>query len=67
MAAKNLDLKIAALRRGLRQRDIAIATGVSDDKISRIMSGLYTPSPELARRIAKLLRVRMSKVLAKQI
>jgi transcriptional regulator with XRE-family HTH domain len=48
------------IRRGLRQVDVAIAAGVSDQTVSRIERGhLETLSVKILRRVARVLEVRL--------
>lgn len=50
-----LAMKIARLRRGLTQLQLAHALGVREDVITYIETGRRTPTPELRQKIENLL------------
>jgi lambda repressor-like predicted transcriptional regulator len=51
----NLPLKIALLRAGMRQIDLARRTGLGESRVSRIVNAYYMPTPEEKRKIARAL------------
>jgi transcriptional regulator with XRE-family HTH domain len=53
---KNLNFKIARLRNGLRQIDIANKTGLSTSLLSLYENNLKTPSKEHATKINEVLK-----------
>lgn len=55
MSEFGLALKIARLRRGLTQLQLARALGVREDIITYIETGRRTPTPELRERLEALL------------
>lgn len=52
--------------KGLNQKDIAHAVGVSDQMISFIMRGLKEPSITVLGRIAKVLEVPVAELIAEE-
>jgi transcriptional regulator with XRE-family HTH domain len=48
----NLPLKIALLRGGMRQIDLARKTGLAESRVSRIVNAYHMPTPEEKRNIA---------------
>ena len=54
--AKGLDLKIARLRAGLRQYEVAARVGVTATKLCEIEGGRRSPSPELLERILAVIQ-----------
>lgn len=50
-------IKLARMRGGLRQIDIARKIGVSESQLSKIETGRIEPSGEILARIAEVLRV----------
>jgi len=46
-----LDIKIARIRAGLRQYQVAMSVGISPARLSEIEAGRRRPSPELLERI----------------
>lgn len=55
-------LKLHLLRRGLTQRGIAKAIGISEAHLSRIVHGEVRCRARLRRRIAEVLQVRVNEV-----
>jgi len=57
MATKvnGLDIKIARLKAGLRQYDLAARLGIPPSRLSEIESGRRKPAPEIMRQIHKIL------------
>jgi len=51
----NVTLKMAIFKKGLTQRDVAIATKIDESRISRIIRGYEVPTYEVKREIAKFL------------
>lgn len=49
--------KIARNKRGLTQTDLAKIANIDQANISRIESGLQIPTPEVAEKLAKALRI----------
>ena len=52
-----VNLKIAAILAGKRQREIAAATGVAESRLSSIFCGAVDPSPRERSLIKKVLHV----------
>lgn len=52
------NLKIALLRSGRRQYEIAAKSGISETRLSRIVTGRALPSPDEIERIASALECR---------
>ena len=50
-----LDIKIAGLKAGLRQYDLAAILGIPPSRLSEIESGRRKPAPEIVRQILKIL------------
>lgn len=57
MATKvnGLYIKIARLKAGLRQYDLAARLGIPPSRLSEIESGRRKPAPEIIRQILKIL------------
>ena len=49
--AVGLDVKIARVRAGLRQYQVAMSVGISPARLSEVEAGRRRPSPELLERI----------------
>lgn len=49
-----LELKIARIRAGFRQYELAAKVGITQTKLSEIECGRLQPSPELLQRILEL-------------
>ena len=52
---KGLDIKIARLKAGLRQYDVAAQLGIPPSRLSEIESGRRQPSDELLQRLLEVL------------
>jgi transcriptional regulator with XRE-family HTH domain len=50
-----LEMRMARLRRGLRQRDVAVSLGIAPQRVSDFEQGLRDPSEEQATLLGKLL------------
>jgi len=50
-----VDIKIARIRAGLRQYEVAASVGIPPNRLSEIESGRRRPSPELLSRIIKVI------------
>jgi len=50
-----LEVKIARLRAGFRQYDLAARLGIPQSRLSEIESGRRKPSPEIVGRLFKIL------------
>lgn len=48
-------LRLARMRRGLRQIDLAIRVGISPARISYYETGILEPTPEVIKKIADVL------------
>ena len=51
------EFKKIRMERGLRQFDVALRTGVSESKLSKIETGRIVPDPDLVGKIAAVLDV----------
>lgn len=51
-----VDIKIARIRAGLRQYDVAARVGILPNRLSEIESGRRQPSPELLERILSVIK-----------
>lgn len=54
---KLVDLKIAMIRRGVRQNHLALELGWDPAKLSRIMNGMKVPTAEERRAISDCLKL----------
>jgi transcriptional regulator with XRE-family HTH domain len=52
---KNIDFKIARIKKNLRQIDISFKTGISTSLLSIYENGLKVPPPEHAKQINAVL------------
>ena len=52
-----LDLKLARIRAGLKQYEVASKVGIGPTQLSEIETGRREPLPQLLQRILKVLRV----------
>lgn len=52
---KGLDIKIARLKAGMRQYDVAARLGIHPSQLSEIESGRRQPSPELLEQLMQIL------------
>ncbi len=52
---KGLDFKIARLKAGYRQYEVAAKLGIHPSQLSEIESGRRKPSPELLQRLLQIL------------
>ena len=50
-------IKLARMKRGMRQLDVAVKVGIGETRLSRIETGRETPDPELIAKIAEVLGV----------
>jgi transcriptional regulator with XRE-family HTH domain len=48
----NIILKVALMKKGLTQRDLAFGCRIDESRISRIIKGYEKPTPEIERAIA---------------
>ena len=55
-ATDGLELKIARIRAGLRQYELAARVGITQTKLSEIECGRVQPSRELLQRILEVLK-----------
>ena len=51
----NIHLKVALMKRGLSQRDLAFGTEIDESRISKIIRGYEQPTPEMKQAISKFL------------
>jgi len=63
---KNLAVKMALIKKGLSQRELAITLGISENRLSRIVCGVDLPSPDLARKIGEALGMGFTMVRKKR-
>ncbi len=61
-----LELKIARLRAGLKQYEMAARLGISSTQLCEIEMGRKAPSPELANEMARIINESISTKEAKQ-
>lgn len=54
----NFSLKIALLRKGVSQRDLAFETGIDESRISRIIRGYEVPTEEMKKSISQFLGIK---------
>lgn len=52
---KGLDIKIARLKVGMRQYDLAARLGISPSRLSEIESGRRKLAPKMVKRLFKIL------------
>jgi len=52
---KGIDIKLARIKSGIRQYDLAARLGISPSRLSEIESGRREPSQELVKRLCKIL------------
>ena len=52
---KNLSIKVARVQKGMTQKDLAAAVGVSRQTINAIEQGEYNPTIKLCRAICQVL------------
>ena len=50
------EIKVARIRAGLRQYDVAKSVGILANRLSEIEAGRRRPSPELLERILQVMR-----------
>jgi len=53
---EGVEIKIARIRAGLRQYDVATSVGILPNRLSEIESGRRQPSPELLERILSVIK-----------
>jgi ribosome-binding protein aMBF1 (putative translation factor) len=53
---KGIDIKLARIKKGIRQYDLAARLGIAPSRLSEIESGRRQPSPELLEHLLKLLK-----------
>ncbi len=51
------NIKIARIKARITQLDLSKLLGISENKLSKIETGRITPSPEVFRKLAKLLKL----------
>ena len=56
---KATEFKIARIRAGLRQIDIALKLGISPTLVSHIENELRIPTPEMSKKLNELLNVKV--------
>ena len=56
MELDGLEMKIARLRAGLKQYEVAAMLGISQNQLSQIELGRYSPSPEVFQRILEVIK-----------
>lgn len=62
--AMNMALKVAIIQRGHTQREVARRAGLSELRLSQLVTGRFLPTAEERRAIAKALRCRQSELFA---
>jgi transcriptional regulator with XRE-family HTH domain len=55
-------IKLARLESGMTQWAVAHRAGISESRLSRIENGLISPSPDVLRKIASVLRLPVEKL-----
>jgi transcriptional regulator with XRE-family HTH domain len=60
-----MNVSIAAQRRGITQKDLAEAIGVTQTSMSRRISGTTDWSPDEMERVARILRVEVARLFVK--
>ena len=53
---EGIEIKIARIRAGLRQYDVAQSVGILPNRLSEIEAGRRRPSPELLKRIFQVIK-----------
>jgi transcriptional regulator with XRE-family HTH domain len=53
---EGVELKIARIRAGLRQYEVATSVGILPSRLSEIEAGRRRPSPELLERILRVIK-----------
>ena len=53
---EGVELKIARIRAGLRQYEVAARVGILPNRLSEIEAGRRRPSPELLERILRVIK-----------
>jgi transcriptional regulator with XRE-family HTH domain len=53
---EGVELKIARIRAGLRQYEVAASVGILPNRLSEIEAGRRRPSPELLDRILRVIK-----------
>jgi transcriptional regulator with XRE-family HTH domain len=53
---RDIDIKIARIRAGLKQYKVAIRVGIPPNRLSEIESGRHQPSSELVERIFRVIK-----------
>jgi len=53
----NIRLKVALMKKGLSQRDLAFGTRIDEPRISKIIRGYEVPTWEMKKSIAKYLEM----------
>lgn len=59
-----LALKMALMRRGVRQYDAARVLGITDTRMSRIICGRLEPTDDEKKRLAQLLQTPVEELFA---
>jgi transcriptional regulator with XRE-family HTH domain len=53
---EGVEIKIARIRAGLRQYEVATSVGILPNRLSEIEAGRRRPSPELLERILQIIK-----------
>jgi len=53
---EGVEIKIARIRAGLRQYEVATSVGILPNRLSEIEAGRRRPSPELLERIRQIIK-----------
>ena len=53
-----VELKLARIRQGLKQYELAQRVGIAPNRLSEIEAGRRIPSPEICRRITAILNLK---------
>ena len=53
---EGVEIKIARIRAGLRQYEVATSVGILPNRLSEIEAGRRRPSPELLQRILQVIK-----------
>jgi len=60
----NIYLKVALMKKGLSQRDLAFATNIDESRISRIIRGFEHPTCEIKRGISDFLGMKIEELFS---
>ena len=58
----NIQLKVALMKQGLTQRDLAFGSNIDESRISKIIKGYEAPTVEMKQAIADYLGIEMEQL-----